>query len=375
MINEEKLYQFGDLVFQQKFELQQSLTRETKDYETSGAYDGDADDFGFGRHPFKAYKLSIDHTIQDDVNNLKRIDWAKYSNQLLTKGKQTAFFSTIDDNYTPGDPVILYNYGHISKYDPDYFTRSKKMKYDLKLDTPVFYDCTNTVKYLSDSAITAPANLYNTGKTWTTGLTWSNLPPYQTISSLTNLQIVQLFGQLSENGKGKLYLEDQFFFNGNYVMPTWNGSNDFVKNIPSASFFGSSGNYQTSFTIGNLRLNGSFDNYCYILNIDRTIMPGEYIEIINENNLTGIRLENISSQPIYGVSYYNQSNRDIYDNFGQKLNKNSIQMTKTIPDQALDYLYLDTTINSSSQFYPSIKINSNSNTATNFKLKNQRMYI
>jgi hypothetical protein len=375
---EEKIYQFGDHVFRQKHELKCVLARETKDYETDGVSDGISDDFGFGKHPFKAYKIGINHTIQDDEGDLKRYNWAVLANQLLVKGKQQVFFSMVDNNYTAGDPIITYNYGHFSKYDPEYVTRSKKMKYDLKLDTPVFFDCTSTVKYLDDNAVMAAPNLYNSGKTWTTGFTWSNLPPYQTLASMTPLQIVNLFGSKIEHGKGKLYLEDQFFFQSTWIPPTFTGSSDFSKSIPTADFYnGINGGYQTSFSLANLPLNGSLDNYCYILNIDKILNPGEWLEVINEKNLTGLRFQNISSTPIYGLLYYNFQNKNVYDSTGKKLNQDysAVNVSVTIPDQALDYLYFDTTINSTTLYYPSLRINSSTNTAVNIKLKNQRMFI
>jgi hypothetical protein len=376
MAKEEKIYQFGNLVFQQKHELKMSLSREVKDFETDGVYDGVADDFGFGRHNIKQYKIGIDHDYQDDPTALNKLDWDLYNHHLLNSGKQKAFFSTIDDNYKVGEPIMKYNYAHIARYDPTYRERMKKLKYDIKLDSPFFFDCTNDVKYLADSAVATTGPTWNDSQTWNNGIsTWSNPPPYQSLTGMTPLQLVNLFGQKVENGAGMLYLEDQYFFEKNFVAPTFNSSFDYSKLINTSDFFLAGDKYQASISLNNLQLNGSCDNLCYIMQMNKEFPPGAWIEIINEKNLTGLRLQNLTTQTIYGLNYYNFMNQELYDIYGQKLNTNGkLEVTKIIPDQALDYLYFDTTIKDKTQYYPSMRIYASNNTPLTIKIKNQRIY-
>jgi hypothetical protein len=372
MAKEEKIYQFGNLVFQQKHQLKMGLVRDVKDYETDGVYDGVADDWGFGRHSAKQYKIGIDQDFQDD----SRLDWDLYNHYLLNGGKQKVFFSTVENSVTAGDPLIKYNYGHVSKYDPEYREKSKKLKYDIKLDSPFFFDCTNDVKYLSDSAVTTTGPTWNGGMLYNNGVsTWSNPPPYQTIASMTPAQIVGTFGQKVENGAGMLYLEDQYFFEKNFVAPTFNGPNDYRKLINTSDFFLAGDKYQASISLSNLPLNGSCDNLCYILQFNKEFPPNSWIEVINEKNLTGIRLQNLTGSTIYGLNYYNFMNQELYDIYGRKLNTDGkLEVTKIIPDQALKELHFDTTIKDKTQYYPSLRIYASNNTAMYINIKNQRIY-
>jgi hypothetical protein len=379
MAKEEKLYQFGDLVFQQKHELIMSLVRDTKDYETDGVYDGVSDDFGLGKHFFKPYSLAVSHQFKDDITSMNALDWDLQNHHLLNSGKQKTFFSCIDDNYKAGDPIIKYNYAHVSKYNAEYVTKDKKLSYDIKLDSPFFFDCTSTVQYLADNAVFTPSPVYNDGGTtlWNNGVSvWSNPPLYQSLAGMTALDVLNNFGAIQENGKGKLFLDDQYFFDKNWVMPTTNGAFDYTKTINTTDFFGYGvGKYQANIQLSNLQLNGSVDNFCFILGVNKALQDQDYIEIINENNATGIRLQNISGRTIYGLNFYNFMNQELYDNFGKKLNQDGkLEVTKTIPSSALDYLYFDTTIKDKSTYYPSLKIYSNNNITINLFLKNQRIY-
>lgn len=371
---EERLYQIGDFVFNQKYELRPSLPRKTKGYLSDGVFDGVSDDFGFGKPLLEKYIMSVVWKIADNDN--LNLNWAILASKLVGAGKQPIFFSVVSDRYTAGDPIITYNYGSVVNLDRAYYERFKELKFDILLDSPNFFDCTNQVKFLDNSAIVPPANTYNSGKLFNTNLLYGTAPPYQTPSTMSVANIVNYFGELQENGLGQLYLTDQFFFpDGSWSAPTFVASNEYSKTFVTGDWFNASGIFQTSFVLNNLQLNGSLDNSCFVLQIDKTLNNGDWIEIINENNLTGTRFQNISGSTIYGLNFYNHANQTLYDLAGQKLNAGDVQFLKTIPNSSLDYLSFPKTINSLNTFYPSIKIFSNTNSATSLRIKNQRMYL
>jgi hypothetical protein len=372
----DKIYQFGDLVFQQKLGLKQNLSRVVKDYETGGVFDGDADDYGFGRHFMKQYTMGIEHPHWDQTDLLEPIDWDLHSNKLLNKGKDKVFFSNVEEDLAPGQAIIKYNYAHVSKYDPVYFEKFKTLKYDIKLDSPFFFDCTNDVKYLADSAVVTTGPTWNGGFLYNNGVsTWSNPPPHQTMASMTPATIVNTFGQKVGNGAGMLYLDDQYFFEKNWIAPTFNGPYDYSKLINTTDFFFAIDKYQASISLDKLQLNGSVHNYCFILQINKELPPNASIEIINEKNLTGIRFQNLTGSTIYGLNFYNFMNQELYDAYGRKINTNGLlEVSKTIPESALDYLYFDSTIKDKTQYYPTLRIYASNNTAMYINIKNQRIY-
>jgi hypothetical protein len=372
----DKIYQFGDLVFQQKLGLKQNLSRVIKDYETGGVFDGDADDYGFGRRFMKQYTMGIEHPHWDQTDLLEPIDWDLHNNKLLNKGKDKVFFSNVEEDIAPGQAIIKYNYAHVSKYDPVYFEKFKTLKYDIKLDSPFFFDCTNDVKYLADSAVVTTGPTWNGGFLYNNGVsTWSNPPPYQTMASMTPATIVNTFGQKVGNGAGMLYLDDQYFFEKNWIAPTFNGPYDYSKLINTTDFFFAIDKYQASISLDKLQLNGSVHNYCFILQINKELPPNASIEIINEKNLTGIRFQNLTGSTIYGLNFYNFMNQELYDAYGRKINTNELlEVSKTIPESALDYLYFDSTIKDKTQYYPTLRIYASNNTAMYINIKNQRIY-
>ena len=297
MQSEEKIYQFGDFVFNQKYELKQTISRSNKAFNSDGVFDGVSDDFGFDRRFLSPTKISIEHSIAD--NDDLKLNWDILSNCLLNSGKQPVFFSCVQDTYTVGNPIIKYNYGVITKVDNDYLTRFKKLKFEIELDSPYLFDCTDQVQFLGNADILPPTYAWNSTAIWNSTATWSNPPNYQPLTSMSNSNIVKNFGIMQENGLGKLFLEDQFFFK-KWQAPTFNSS-DFQLTINTSNWQSIGSQFQTRFDIANLKLNGSLDNFCYIMQLSFDLAPFQFVEIINENNLTGIRLENISSSTITGL--------------------------------------------------------------------------
>jgi hypothetical protein len=187
-------------------------------------------------------------------------------------------------------------------------------------------------------------------------------------------QIISNFSDIIENGKGQLFLDDELYFLSNkYVLPTFT-SNDFSKAITTWSNFGD--RFQTNFSLDKVKLNGSIDNFCYILQSNMQLAPNQYIEIINQSNLTGVRIENVSNQTLSGFNFYNHLNRSIFGINGKKYNSTSLDVAITIPDKALDYLFFDSNLGEyhNLTLYPDIKVVSNSNQSLFIKLKNQRVY-
>jgi hypothetical protein len=387
MKNEELPYQIGKYLFYNKNQMMPDLPRETKGYTTDGVYDGVSDDWGFGRHFRKNYVMSIEQTVidaknpTDAQNQADHRDWALTLARLVGTGKQVTFFTMMTEAWATTDPVITYNYCDVQKHKAKYKEVFKAVQMELNFDTPIFFDCSDSVKYLAFNAIIPVTNKYNNSKKWNTvGQKWTNLPPYQLVSGMTTAQLFSNFSNYQDNPLGELYLEDEYFF-ATFKAPTFLGSSDFTKTILTTDWYPSIIGYETSFALSSLKLNGSLDNLCYLIKLEKQWIYGDWVEIINQQNNTGLRIDCVKNSTTYDLLYYNFRNQELYDGSGQKLNTidAGLEFSISIPESCVKELYWDKTIKSvndtSATFYPNVRVISSSTDQLGIKIKNQRMYI
>lgn len=373
MIGEERLYQFGEFVFSQKHELKITTARQTKNYSSTGVFDGKADDFGFDRRFLQPIVISVEHTFADSAE--LETNWDNITNKLLRSGKQPVFFSCVNDRFKLGDPIIKYQYGNVISIENDFNTKHKKLKYEIELDSPFFFDGTGQIQFLDYKTAQPNLHKWTSAKKWTDLVAlhaWTVTPTYTPLTTMSVNSAIANFDESIDNPKGQLFLVDKYFFDDvDWEKPTFFGPKDF--SVIDDIWVQAGDRYQTGFSLSTLDLDGSMDNSCFILSLDLNLPAGGFLELINENNKTGIRFENITERTIFGLTLYNHQNLTIFENNGKKLNTGQIEVTKTIPDEALDFLKFDTNFGRKN-IYPSIRLYGSQPFAFEIGLKNQRIY-
>jgi hypothetical protein len=389
MLREPKLVQFGEYPLWHRHQLKQSLNRKTKGYESGGDFEGSVDNYGHDRSQLQSYEMKIENPIIDYESGdyLKNEEDARDSELLLRNligsGTSVMFFSALTHNYNWAYPMPMfyYNYGKISSQDLEYQTVFKKHAFNLKFDTPVFYEMpVNSFIFVPFDNAPAQSKRWTSGKKWTQGWKYSTLIPAYNLYGFPQILNKILFGDVANNSVGYLVFFDEYFFrDGKYIAPNFlaNGMTTF---LPSTSFYPSPDGFETQVTLGSpLSFDGSLDNHCYIIKIEKEVNYGDWIEIINTLNGTGIRIQIYKTSTIKNLVYYNMQNHTVYDDMGVKLNSDTVDVTVTIPRSAKDWLYIDSTLRSTSNkiplYPPILKIISNNNNSMTFRMKNQRMYI
>ena len=386
MRGEELINQIGNFVIWKKYEIEQSLSRSVKELRTDGDYEGMSDEYGLGKHQFNDYVMNISQLIIDSEtgnafpNEDDARDWDLSLSQLMGGGLQPVIFSCLQDAqpWSYPQPIFKYQYAYVKSLDPEYQKVMRKWKYSLQFDRPCFFEIpVNSVVFIPYNNAPPTQKRWNSSRKWTQGHRWSTLIQAYIPWGFPEFLLKILHGNSSFTPSGYLVLFDEFFFTTfrppNFLV------NGFTRSIASSEFYPSAYGFETTITINNVPFDGSLDNHCYIIKIEKTILYGDYIEIINTVNGSGIRFESNKTSSMTNLIYYNLQNQNIYDEYGIQLNTDNLDVSISIPNQAKTWLYFDKTLKSTAdkigQYPPSLKIISNNNTALTFRLKNQRMYI